>query len=70
MENNMEFKVEVTSVKAAKARVAEIREVFGEDVFIKVVIGGEAKGQVFSTLNDAIKEPAQEIKQKLRRDKE
>ena len=68
MDERLEFEVEAPSVKAAQKMIAEIREIFGEEIFVKIKIVGEDKSKVFETLNDAIAKTAEELKAKLRRD--
>ena len=69
MKDNLEFELEVPSVKVAKERVAEVKAAFGEDVYIIVKIIGEDKSKVLSTLDEAIRKTAAQIAEKISKHK-
>ena len=70
MNENLEFEIEVPSVKIAKERVAEVKAAFGKDVYIVVKIVGDDKSKVLSTLNDGMQKTFSQIAAKLAKHKE
>ncbi len=65
MNDNLEFELEVPSVKIAKERVAEVKAEFGEDVYIIVKIIGEDKSNVLSMLDEVLRKTAAQIVEKI-----
>ena len=70
MNEYLSFELEVPNVETAKKRVAEVQKAFGEDVYITVNIVGEDKSKVLSTLDDAIKDTAAKLIEKISKHKE